>query len=263
MDCRHRKGMTKHKGNAFIFAASEHAENEDSISFKRSIYRKRELIPMATWYKQRKWPTEFARKRIDSSTKTSVAMENITEFFLNITATFRLTEFTVMLLIDGHNIMYRIPALAHQLRAGDSEAARRAFEQCLCAVRDGHIFYDGGPGGRAQTLKRANLLVTYAGHTSADNALVSFAHAHQHRQLTAATGDRDLQLRLRAAGCTIMAPDRLFNRFYRDPTVKNHQQAQQDAYADRMKNHRPNAQETQQWLEAFQRHAAAKRNREG
>ena len=88
--------------------------------------------------------------------------------------------------------------------------------------------------------------------------MVSFAHAQHDLHLTAATGDRDLQLRLRA--WLQHHADRSFlSRYYRQNTAKASRQLQLDDYEQRMKNHLPTQQETKQWLDLFQKHAAAKK----
>ena len=147
--------------------------------------------------------------------------------------------------------MYRIGSLAQLLRQGDPERARHQFETQISQLRHGHLFYDGGPGGQSQTLQRTGLRITYSGRDSADNALITFIRQH-HRPttLTAVTGDRDLQLRLRALSVKVMPAERFIRQHVRSAAPR-----QQAVNYD---DHLPNAQETQQWLQLFTDHARNK-----
>ena len=81
-------------------------------------------------------------------------------------------------LVDAHNVCYRDHELGRMMRS-DPETARRALE-ALVGDRPWHLFYDGGPGGRVQTLLRDRLQVHYtgSGQDRADSAIRSWLDRH-------------------------------------------------------------------------------------
>ena len=63
----------------------------------------------------------------------------------------------VHVLIDAHNVLYHDPELRRLM--GDPESARRELERLLAGQRQLVLFYDGGPGGEARSLRRQDLAI--------------------------------------------------------------------------------------------------------
>ncbi|MFW5846403.1 MAG: NYN domain-containing protein, partial [Planctomycetota bacterium] len=106
---------------------------------------------------------------------------------------------TGTILLDGHNICWRTPALAAAMQA-DSEAGRRALENRIRRARHRTIaFYDGGPDGRSGMQYRNGLRCLYSGSRSADDQIIAQLRRFQERAVLV-SDDRELIGRGRAHG---------------------------------------------------------------
>lgn len=109
-----------------------------------------------------------------------------------------------LLVIDGHNLCYQDPEL-RQLLQQDSEHARRALEARIGDRAGCHLFYDGGPGGEERRQHHGKLAIHYSGKRSADDCLVEWIAYQNVEEMTVVTDDRELQMRVRSAGATLIS----------------------------------------------------------
>jgi hypothetical protein len=107
-----------------------------------------------------------------------------------------------MLLVDAHNLLHRDPRLGAVMRR-DAEAARRALERLLGPREDLILFYDGGPGGRADSRRRGGVRVDFSGRGEADERILAWLRDHPGGRHVVVTDDRALAARARALGAGV------------------------------------------------------------
>jgi len=112
-----------------------------------------------------------------------------------------------MILVDAHNLLHQHPELGPLLRR-DVEAARHALERRLGSRDDIILFYDGGPGGIADSRRRGGIRIDFSGPGEADDRILAWLRANQGRHVVV-SDDRALASRARTLGATI-APTRGF-----------------------------------------------------
>ena len=106
-------------------------------------------------------------------------------------------------LIDGHNLLYRDPALRRFL-PDDPQRAHHGLERRLAGRARVVVFYDGGPDGREARHHRHGLELHYSGAGDADDLIVAWLRRHPERQAVVVTADRELAGRARAHGARVV-----------------------------------------------------------
>jgi hypothetical protein len=118
-------------------------------------------------------------------------------------------------LIDAHNCLHAHRRLGSLLRR-DPEQAHRALIDAVEPDERTILFFDGGPGGRSGPGLLAGARVEWSGRATADDRIVAWLHGNSaYRPVTVVTDDRDLGLRVRAAGGRVEGVDRFWRRLDR------------------------------------------------
>lgn len=108
----------------------------------------------------------------------------------------------VHLLVDAHNVLHHDPDLQRLMH--EPERARAELERLLADRPRVVLFYDGGPGGVTQSLRRQGLTIDYSGTGEADDRIVGWLRAHADRRAAVVSDDGGLRGRARALGATLI-----------------------------------------------------------
>ena len=112
-----------------------------------------------------------------------------------------------MILVDAHNLLHHDARLGPLVRR-NVETARLELERTLGARDDVILFYDGGPGGVADSRRRGGVRVDFSGVGEADERILAWLRANHGRHVVV-SDDRALGARAKKLGATI-APTRGF-----------------------------------------------------
>ena len=156
------------------------------------------------------------------------------------------------LLIDGHNLIGRLPDL--HLDDPDDEAQLVARLRTYCA-RTGKrvtvVFDRGLPGGRSQGLSGGRVDVVFAssGHTADGILCERVRRSHDPRGLTVVTSDREVIAAARARGARVMRSEEFAARLGTRRTAQGETRAKGEAEAE--KDVHLSAEEVEEWLQVF------------
>ncbi len=118
------------------------------------------------------------------------------------------------LLVDAHNVLHHDPDLRHLM--GEPERARTELERLLADRPRVVLFYDGGPGGVTQSLRRQGLTIDYSGTGEADDRIVGWLRTHADLRAAVVSDDSALRGRSRALGATLVAARGFLDGFRRE-----------------------------------------------
>ena len=107
------------------------------------------------------------------------------------------------LLVDAHNVLHHDSELGRLM--SDPERARTELERLLADRPRVVLFYDGGPGGITQSLRRQGLTIDYSGTGEADDRIVGWLRAHAELRAAVVSDDSGLRGRARSLGATLIA----------------------------------------------------------
>lgn len=120
----------------------------------------------------------------------------------------------VHLLIDAHNVLHHDPILQGLMH--EPERARGDLERLLADRPRVTLFYDGGPGGVAQELRRSGLAIDYSGRGEADDRIVDWLRRYAERRAAVVSDDGGLRGRARALGATLVDARGFLDGFRRE-----------------------------------------------
>lgn len=140
-------------------------------------------------------------------------------------------------LVDAHNLIHQDPHLRRLV--AKPEAARAALEKLLDGQVHILLFYDGGPGGKTQTVFRRGLRIDYSGKLEADERIVEWLRDHPGLRATVVTDDRALRGRAKALGGKLASARDFLDRF---KARSQRMESKPDA---------PSDPEVKMWLEIF------------
>lgn len=147
------------------------------------------------------------------------------------------------LLIDGHNLIGRLPDL--HLDDPDDEAKLVARLRTYCA-RTGKrvtvVFDRGLPGGRSRELSSGRVEVVFAatGHTADGILRERIRRVRDPRGLTVVTSDREIIAAARASGARVVRSEEFAARLGAPPRAD-----------DERKDRHLSAEEIREWLRVF------------
>ena len=108
----------------------------------------------------------------------------------------------VHVLVDAHNVLHHDPDLRHLM--GEPEHARSELERLLADRPRVVLFYDGGPGGITQSLRRQGLTIDYSGTGEADDRIVGWLREHAGLRAAVVSDDSGLRGRARTLGASLV-----------------------------------------------------------
>ena len=155
------------------------------------------------------------------------------------------------LLIDGHNLIGRLPDL--RLDDPDDEAKLVARLRPYCARTRKHItvvFDRGLPGGRSWELSGGGVEVVFAatGHTADGILCERVRQARDPRGLTIVTSDREVIAVARARGARVVRSEEFAAQLGVEAKAKIEAKVEAEVKTDV----RLSAQEVEEWLRVFE-----------
>lgn len=108
------------------------------------------------------------------------------------------------LAVDGSNVVHQDAEL-RRLAGIDPERARSELERLLAGRTRVAVFWDGGPGGLAQTLHRKGLRVDYSGPGEADDRIVAWLKHQGPLRAAVVSDDAALGRRCRQLGARMVS----------------------------------------------------------
>jgi len=114
------------------------------------------------------------------------------------------------LIIDGHNLIPKIPGLALSDLDDELRLVELVNEYCRLTRDHAELFFDGAPPAQrpSPTLGLVHPHYIRKG-TAADDAIIAFLHRANKgaRNYTVVTSDHRIQVEARAVGCTVITSE--------------------------------------------------------
>ena len=150
------------------------------------------------------------------------------------------------LIIDGHNLIPKIPGLHLKDEDDEVRLIERVQEFCRLARRQAELFFDGAPEPRANSRKSGLVHVHYIklGY-SADDAIIQYVRnlGSDKDNWTVVSSDHRIQNAATASGCKVMGSD-AFARMM--STTFN-----SEAAVQQRREKPPSSGEVDEWLDLF------------
>jgi predicted RNA-binding protein with PIN domain len=150
------------------------------------------------------------------------------------------------LLIDGHNVIGRMPDLSLADPEDESKLTRRVRQYCLRHRRRATLVFDGGLlGGRSPTLSTPEVEVVFASTTRSADAVIRarLKKARDPAGLLVVSSDRAIQAAARARGARVVPAEDFVAELAPQPPAE----------AEPSKPEAPG--NVEEWLELFQEEA--------
>ncbi len=170
------------------------------------------------------------------------------------------------IIVDGYNVIFKIPELGYTTQKCDIEVLRNRFLATLEQYKEKRkhkliVVFDGQGDGNSSETRVAGIDVVFSRHDlDADEEIKRMVSGSDNpRQITVITSDRDIEQYVKKYGCKVVDP----LTFYRDIKKKvAHMQTVEKG--DRRFNNEendepiskylgPSKSEVQYWLEIFSR----------
>ena len=146
-------------------------------------------------------------------------------------------------LIDGHNLIGRLPDLRLDDPDDEAKLVARLRTYCARAGKRATVVFDRGlPGGRSRALSggRVEVVFASAGHTADGILRERVRRARDPGGLTVVTSDREVIAAARAQGARVMRSEEFAARLRAPRTV----QVEEDVHLS--------AEEVEEWLKVFE-----------
>jgi len=124
------------------------------------------------------------------------------------------------LLIDGHNLIGRMPDLSLDDPDDEAKLVARLRTYCMRTRKRATVVFDQGlPGGPSEPLSRGGVKVVFApaGHTADSILRERIRRARDPRGLTVITSDREILAAARARGVRVMRSERFAHELVAAP----------------------------------------------
>lgn len=148
------------------------------------------------------------------------------------------------LLIDGHNLIGKIPGLSLEDPEDEAELVHRLRHYCWRRHRRATVVFDAGlPGGRSSTLSNPQVNVIFATSGVTADAIIRhrLRRARDPRGLIVVSSDRAIQAAARQRGARVVPAEEFAGRL-----------SPRSTQTQGMKEHVLSEDEVMEWLELFE-----------
>ncbi len=150
------------------------------------------------------------------------------------------------LIIDGHNLIPKIPGLALSDLDDEMRLVELVNEYCRLTRNRAELFFDGAPPAQRPSPTVGLVHPHYIRKgTSADDAIIAFLHQAKKsaKNNLVVTSDHRIQAEARAVGCTVMTSEvfasEMIHKFRNSPATES------------KKERNLSEKEVDQWLDIF------------
>jgi len=150
------------------------------------------------------------------------------------------------LIIDGHNLIPKIPGLALSDPDDELHLVELVNEYCRLTRNHAELFFDGAPPAQRPSATVGLVHPHYIRKgTAADDAIIAFLHrANKNaRNYTVVTSDHRIQVEARAVGCTVITSE-----LFAAEMIKKFRSS---SAADSKREQSLSDKEVDQWMDIF------------